>query len=738
MKPFLSALLTFLLVLSLQTLSFDNVFSAIPQVYSDGEQTEDARIGKVKMLGGNFPFVPPQSKEDWEKRRDYLKTQILLANGLWPIPEKTDLKPIVHHPVKRDGYTVFGVILEVLPGFYATGSLYIPDNIQGKVPGVLSPHGHWANGRFYEQPVKDFEKDLEQGAEKYTPSGQFPIQARCATLAKMGCVVFLYDMIGYADSVQLTHRPGFREEMNAKENWGFFSPQAELNLQNMMGLQTLTSLRILDWFATRPEVDPNRIAITGASGGGTQSFILSAIDDRIAVEFPAVMVSTEMQGGCTCENAPYLRINTGNVEFAATFVPKPLGMTAAADWTVRMEKRGFPQLKEIYTLYDAPENVALFPHLEFGHNYNFVSRKDMYGFMNKHLGLGCVPQGENDEFEVAFEPLTKEEGTVWFGDHPKPDGNQVGDVFERKLVREMTESSKKQMESLRPKKGDAESFKKFKDVVGKAVEIMIGRTLSDIPTEKMHVIGAEPEIGDFGSFIRTRFVNNAFKEEVPVLVLLPKNGLPEKPTLVIFVTPNGKQDCWDTNGQLIPAVQEQLDAGKVVLAVDLLGQGESTRDGKVLETAEIFGYDKGQEPWQRALAYTYGYNHPLFAKRVHDILSVVAGIMDYTDSVGVKDYVIELVGYKGAGTYAAAARAVSGDAIKECVIDTNGFRFFEAVEDLNNAQMLPGIVKYGDFPALIALSAPYKTVVLGEQGSTPELVQAAFESLGATQNLTVK
>jgi hypothetical protein len=96
----------------------------------------------------------------------------------------------------------------------------------------------------------------------------------------MGCVVFIYDMVGYADSVQIAHGPGFRPDMNTRENWGYFSPQAELRLQTMMGLQTYNSIRTLDWFLELPDVDPRRVAVTGASGGGTQTFILCALDPR--------------------------------------------------------------------------------------------------------------------------------------------------------------------------------------------------------------------------------------------------------------------------------------------------------------------------------------------------------------------------------------------------------------------------------------------------------------------------
>src|SRR5262249_34694082 len=150
--------------------------------------------------------------------------------------------------------------------------------------------------------------------------------------------VFHYDMVGHADSQQIKHMAGFTDA------------KAQLRLQSFMGLQTFNSIRALDFLLTLPDVDPARIGVTGASGGGTQTFILCAIDDRPAVAFPAVMVSTAMQGGCICENCCYLRQETGNLEFAALFAPKPLAMTGANDWTKEIEAKGLPELKALYCL----------------------------------------------------------------------------------------------------------------------------------------------------------------------------------------------------------------------------------------------------------------------------------------------------------------------------------------------------------------------------------------------------
>src|SRR5207253_3592242 len=142
-------------------------------------------------------------------------------------------------------------------------------------------------------------------------------------------------------------------------------------------LQTTNSIRTLDFFLSLPDVDPSRIGVTGASGGGTQTFMLCGVDDRPTAAFPAVMVSTAMQGGCICENASCLRIDTGNIELAGLCAPRPLGMVGADDWTKEIETKGLPQLKALYRLYGIENEVQGKAFLQFPHNYNQVSRELM-------------------------------------------------------------------------------------------------------------------------------------------------------------------------------------------------------------------------------------------------------------------------------------------------------------------------------------------------------------------------
>ncbi len=342
--------------------------------------------GGLITLESTFPFVPPTSAGAWANRRALVRRRVLVAAGLWP-----RMNPVQPHvefrgTVERDGYRVECIRFESLPGFWVTGSLYRPTRGEGPFPGLLVPHGHWTGGRFSSLSDEEAIAAVERGEERYFANAKYHLQARCAQLARMGCIVLHYDMVGYADSKQLDHGSGLADA--EAELWGL----------SLFGLQTRDSLQALEVLLSLDGVDSERIAVSGGSGGGTQTFILGAIDDRPAVLFPAVMVSTHMQGGCICENASHLRVGTGNVELAALAAPRPLGLTGANDWTVDILEHGFPELQALYRTLGAPDAVRAWCHPEFGHNFNAISRGHLYDFLDEHLALGL-------EHPIVEEPL---------------------------------------------------------------------------------------------------------------------------------------------------------------------------------------------------------------------------------------------------------------------------------------------------------------------------------------------
>ena len=329
----------------------------------------------------NDTFDPPRyaSVDDWKQRVAWLRDHIFATAGLLPEPERTPLSPVVFDEVKRADYTVAKAYFESLPGFYVTGNLYRPAG-PGPFPAILSPHGHWPYGR------------LENSELASVPG-------RAINLARQGFVVFTYDMVGYNDSRQLPHRTfgGRREKL-----WGL----------TVSGLQLWNGIRALDFLETLPYVRRDAIGVTGASGGGTQTFMLAAVDDRVAVAAPVNMISLHMQGGCVCENQPGLRLETTNVEIAGMIAPRPLLMVSATgDWTKNTMELEYPAVKRIYALAGAEDRVEGV-RFKADHNYNRDSREAMYAFMGRWLQK--APGGER-RAERDFTPEMPQDLLVFHG-----------------------------------------------------------------------------------------------------------------------------------------------------------------------------------------------------------------------------------------------------------------------------------------------------------------------------------
>jgi dienelactone hydrolase len=678
------------------------------------EASSDRRFGPLKTLNGEFPFEPSPTPEAWETRSAVLKRQIRVAVGLWPEPDRGPLRAVIHGKVARDGYTIERVFFQSLPGHFVTGSLYRPVGKTGKLPAVLSPHGHWPGGRFNEATTEEIRRALVTGAERFAIGGRHPLQARSVQLARMGVVVFLFDMVGYGDSVQIpmdvAHGARRDRALTAADGGLFFSPQAELRLQSIMGLQAWNATRAFDFLTSLPDVDPARIGVTGASGGATQTLILNAIDERPAVLFPAVMVSTGMQGGCTCENANYLRIGAGNVEIAALAAPRPLGMTTADDWTKTMPQSGFPALQRHYAMLDAPDRVALFPFPQFPHNFNYVSRAAMYGWMNRFLRLNQPdPIVEED-----FVPLTKAEATVWDDAHPTPPS---GEAAERTVTRWWTDQSERQMTALRPH--DAQGLVRYRTIVGGALAAIGGREVPVVADVDAVVTSREHQ-GNIdirrGSLRQTRW------GEITPFV----EAAPDRPNgnVVVWIDERGKEAIFDASGAPRPAIAALLTSGDTVLSVDVFLQGEFL---KVPNAASKNRLVDGPP----VAAFTYGYNAPLFIQRVHDVIAALRYARTRSHAE------VRLVGLgRSAGPWAAVARGIAPSLVDRAAIDTGGFRF-ESVATLDDPAFIPGGAKYDDLPGALAVAAPGPLWLSGEGRRLPAVIDAAYRAAGAPSAVTL-
>lgn len=610
----------------------------------------DARTAQPKDRDHPWNFTADfPDRAAWERRAQTLRTQVLVSQGLWPMPTKPPMEPVIHGKIERDGYTIEKVYFASLPGHYVTGNLYRPTK-PGKHPAVLSPYGHWPDGRFIWQDEEKIGKELESGAEKTAEAARSPLQARCAMLARMGCVVFHYDMVGYADSKPIEHRKGFTDT------------ESILRLQSQMGLQTWNSIRAVDFVLGLEDVDPERIAVTGASGGATQCILLGAVDQRIKASFPVVMISMNMQGGCVCENAPLLRVGTNNVELACLFAPRPQGAAAAQDWTSDFETRGLPEMKRIYGLLGAAGSVAgkFFP---YPHNYNVHSREMMYGFMNRQLELGWPEPVE----ERPFVPVPPAELAVWDDAHPLP-----ADAANADGVRKwMTQASDAQLGAMA--KEDPE---RYETVVREALKAMVA---DELPAAGDVVILHESSPFAAKGTWDVTFTREGLGERVDCRTVFPENWTGD---VLIWSHPDGRGSL--TAAAIGPA----LDAGVAVVAIDRFAPAGAWADHPAITKP-------GPNPPYMGMVLCH--NRSVLAERVHDLLSVIALAQGWK-----RTRAIHLVGFHDAGVEALLTRALAGEKIARAAIDLGEFDF-DQVKDVADLRLLPGGRKYGGITSFISL-----------------------------------
>jgi dienelactone hydrolase len=674
------------------------------RIFQEGEKPKDYRLGAPKTLNDYFPFTTPKTLIEWETRKQRVREQVLVANGLWPLPERTPLNATIHGKIVKPDYTIEKVFFSSTPGHYVCGNLYRPNstNLEVKYPAVLFAHGHWANGRMHDAGENAAEASVKSGAEADLARGRYFMQAIPATLARLGFVVFQYDMIGYADSTAIKHI----SKSGVPHPEGFADAEGELRLQSLMGLQTWNSIRCLDFLETLLDVDHKRFAITGASGGGTQTFMLTAVDDRVAAAFPAVMVSTAMQGGCVCENCSLLRVGTGNVELAGLFAPKPMAMSGANDWTKEIMTKGYPQLQQLYRLYGkgAEKKVMAKAWLGFGHNYNQHSREMMYEWFNEHLH-----DNTKTVREPSYEPVPPAELSVFDEAHPRP----KDELGAKELRKVMSEASDKQIAALMPK--NADTLAEFQSVMRGALRAILSDELSgsfDTPDEREPI-----EMPGKVKMFKYSIKRNDPKEALPVCIL---SGEKSGDRVTVWLHPQGKSSLF-TGGLLKPEALALLEAGHLIYAPDLLGTGE-------------LAFEKPYDVNQVYAGFTFGYNRSLLAQRVHDVLNLLA----FFTTTNVNS--VSLIGWEEFGPIAVLAVAATQGKLnlRKVAVDLNQFRF-ENITKTDDPMMLPGAVKYGGLPAFLAMCAPSEVLAHNHKGTaTGKLPKAAYEAAGANAKLVRK
>jgi len=307
----------------------------------------------------------------WENRRAVLRKGFRERLGLDGFPKKPTSAPRLTPIRKYKDYSVQNFSIETLPGVYLCGSIYRPLKVKGRMPVVFNPDGHFDSAR-------------------YRLDGQY----RAANLARMGMLSVSYDLFGW---------------------WG----ESELQVMrqahyssHVQPLQVHNATMLFDWILSLPEADTSRVAITGASGGGSQAMLMTALDDRIKVSVPVVMMSSFFAGGCPCESGMGIHLcagGTNNVEIAAMAAPRPLLIISdGQDWTRLVPVNDMPFLRRTYGFYGAGAQVTDVYLGKEGHDYGTSKRQAMYAFLDRVFRLNGAgvrtADGIYQETGVVIEP----------------------------------------------------------------------------------------------------------------------------------------------------------------------------------------------------------------------------------------------------------------------------------------------------------------------------------------------
>ena len=584
------------------------------------------------------------SREAWLERAAFLRKQILASAGLLPMPEKTLLNAQIFGKLERDGYTIEKVLLETYPGFYLGGNLYRPRGRQGPFPGIASPHGHWRYGRLENQPLVS-------------------VAARCINLARQGFVVFSYDMIGYNDTNQIPH------------HWE--GPREALWSIGPMGVQLWDSIRVVDFLSSLPDVDATRIGVTGASGGGTQTFFLMAVDERIKAAAPVNMISAQMQGG-VCENAPNLRAghaDFSNMVVGALMAPRPLLLVSAGgDWTRNTPGEEFPAIRSIYELLGVEQNVEN-AHVNQLHNYNEQSRQAVYRFFNARL------LDNNERVDEERYQIEQPQDVLVLHNRQRP----ANAVNLEELMESWIADAQRSVEQLRPR--DASSLERAEQAFHERLtfSLLVSKPAPDaLLSEKKEAPGPGEAL----------FIGRAGKgDRIPALWLAPAKPNPGvAPTVVVH--PEGSAWVLRSSQSVDGLVKGILSRGGAVLGIDAFQTG-TARAPRDTDSRAFINFNQTND-----------------ACRLQDILTAIEYARTRSRAPEVN-----LIGLEMAGVWSYFARAMADQHVN-LVADLAQFRAETDAEYVSRF-FIPGLRKAGDFRAAATLNARGKVLLHNASSEFP-------------------
>ena len=639
--------------------------------------TKDRRLEVRGVNTARFPSRI-ESRAKWEMRAPRLREQILASAGLLPSPTRTPLRAQIFDRIEKTDYSIEKVYFESYPRFFCTGNLYRPLGGSHKppFPGVLCPHGHWLYGRL--------ENCLGDG--KYVSVPQ-----RCMNFALQGYVSFSYDMVGYNDSFQVPH--DWESEHDAP--WRLTPEGLRLNLWgvSLLNLQLWNSIRALDFLLSLPDVDPQRIAVTGASGGGSQTLLLTAVDDRPRVIAPVNMISHYHQGGCQCENAPSLRIDTDNVEIASLAAPRPLLMVSATgDWTRNTPRVEFPAVHTVYELLGVPDKVSQ-EQFPFAHNYCRSSREAVYGFFARWLAKepGKAEVGKVEEKgEVVVDP-----GRLLVFNRRQPPSEAVD---ARQLADYLVSEARHQLQAAHPHNlQELESYRRQFGPVFRTAVMVESPSPDDLRWWRA-APGQRQAPGNRGEIEELTLRRVSAGDRVPAQLAGPVRA---GQTAALIIHPEGSAAALGTLQSPAPLAGELRKRGCMLLSVDTFQTG-AARDAARKEEGTYFST----------------YNRTDTVLRVQDILTALV----YMEAAWHPKRIV-VVGQGMAGLWCLLARPFFPEPLAVAA-DVDGFDSGSDEAYLHKLHV-PLLRRAGDFQtaALLAADSPLLLHNLGQRFSSAGFTQ---------------
>jgi len=484
---------------------------------------------QIRHLNMVYEMPSYSTRQAWQQRAAWLKERILISCGL---PAGIGSEGIERVEAKRaaafeaEDYRIERIAVESLPGYFVTGSMFVPKTGKPPYPAMLHPHGHFEVGRLNEADI-----------------------IRAVALAKAGCLVIAYDMIGYNDHFQLSHHgpEGLREYQ-----WGF----------SRAGLQLFNSIRILDFACSLPFVDKKRIGCSGISGGGTQTFMLAAMDDRIKITNPVKMVSAHMQGGCICENPPNLRTDTVNPEIAALAAPRPqLLISDAQDWTDDTPVKGYPFIRSIYRLRNADDEIRNV-HLNEGHQFGKPAREAYYRWVHHCFKLKSLPADPPGLDIPSLLPVLR----VWSDSLPKPASAPEGDAVFR-LFQSRVQQQLERLHTPHNRQEILRFRKRMRPALQHALNIepLPSPSKSAIGTALLIVGGSEAEIASY----RLEAAGRGWSVSTLILEGNPVETIPSEPRYYTTYNPT------PTALRVRQVIQSLVELARRFKAVHIAGLGDA-------------------------------------------------------------------------------------------------------------------------------------------------------------------